>query len=458
MEKSLKIASPFLILALAFLLRIYGLNQSLWLDEAISATVVKNHSYSYIWSVFVLSDTHPPLYYILLKFWSGIFGYWEIALRLPSVFFGLATVYFVYRITIEFDKKAAFLAGLLAATSGLLIYYSQEVRAYSLTTFLVALLALLFLKRKWIPFSLTLLILALIDYLPLIIILVFWLCAFIVGQKKLLVKLGASYLPLILFAIWWYPVFWVQKSSTLEYLEKFPAWGSVLGDSSLKNMGLVGAKFILGRISFDDPLIYASVVLFCLATWLFILTRSLKKAYIFLWLWAIVPVTALFVIGFFTPGFSYFRLIFALPPLYVLLAIGVYRFKSTNLRLKAAILLLTINISSSFYYLFNTNFWREDWRQLVFIIEERLKGGEMVMVSYAEPFAPYVWYAKEPRRIVPFSREKAGAVSSLYTLDYLSDLTDLEGKNTAILKNLGFSEENIYNFRGTGQVRYWVRR
>ena len=36
---------------------------------------------------FFLSDFHPPLYYLVLKAWSSVFGYSEFSLRLPSVIF-----------------------------------------------------------------------------------------------------------------------------------------------------------------------------------------------------------------------------------------------------------------------------------------------------------------------------------------------------------------------------------
>jgi uncharacterized membrane protein len=40
----------------------------------------------------VLGDTHPPIYYLVLRLSSTVFGQSEIAARAPSMLFGLLTV------------------------------------------------------------------------------------------------------------------------------------------------------------------------------------------------------------------------------------------------------------------------------------------------------------------------------------------------------------------------------
>jgi len=55
------------ILLLCLAVRLIGLNQSLWLDEAISANVAKNYSYSEIVNKFSINDFHPPLYIFSIK-------------------------------------------------------------------------------------------------------------------------------------------------------------------------------------------------------------------------------------------------------------------------------------------------------------------------------------------------------------------------------------------------------
>ena len=86
----------FLIFFLAFLVRLISLDQSLWLDEATTARVVHKYNFFEIVTKFSPNDFHPPLYYLIMKVWTNMFGYSEIALRMPSILFSLLTGYLVY--------------------------------------------------------------------------------------------------------------------------------------------------------------------------------------------------------------------------------------------------------------------------------------------------------------------------------------------------------------------------
>src|SRR3989344_4633589 len=166
--------SILLILFIALLLRLVSVNQSLWMDEAVSAVVVKNYSLLEIITRFAPADTHPPLYYMMLRLWTLVFNYSEISLRFPSVIFGVLTVFIVYKIGEKFSKKTAIYSTLLTSIAPLLIYYSQEARMYSLSTLLTAMVVLIFLKKQWLTLSVLILLLAITDYLPLLVLLPFW--------------------------------------------------------------------------------------------------------------------------------------------------------------------------------------------------------------------------------------------------------------------------------------------
>src|SRR3989338_11407589 len=91
-------AKILLLFFSAFLIRLISLDQSLWLDEATTARVVRQYNFTEIISKFSPSDFHPPLYYLFMKIWTNVFDYSEIALRLPSVVFSLLTGYLVLKI------------------------------------------------------------------------------------------------------------------------------------------------------------------------------------------------------------------------------------------------------------------------------------------------------------------------------------------------------------------------
>ncbi len=80
-----------------------------------------------------LSDTSPPLYYLLLYSWTLLFGTSDIALRLFSAVCSLACFPFFVGIARRTGGPAAVLpACVLFAFSPLAIYYSTEGRMYSL--------------------------------------------------------------------------------------------------------------------------------------------------------------------------------------------------------------------------------------------------------------------------------------------------------------------------------------
>lgn len=117
-------------LLLAFALRVYALNaHSLWNDEGTSVALASRSIEAII--VGAARDIHPPLYYILLHFWTPFVGTTEYAIRFLSVVAGVLIVACVFRIACSvFGRRVALIATLLAALSPFQVYYSQEARMY----------------------------------------------------------------------------------------------------------------------------------------------------------------------------------------------------------------------------------------------------------------------------------------------------------------------------------------
>lgn len=87
---------------------------------------------------------HPPLYYVLLKSGTEIWGASALGIRLWSLLFGVATLALVAAIgtTLSGGPYAGLVAAAILAVNQDLIFYSQQARSYSFYTFLVMLLAL----------------------------------------------------------------------------------------------------------------------------------------------------------------------------------------------------------------------------------------------------------------------------------------------------------------------------
>jgi mannosyltransferase len=125
------------LIALAGALRFYHLGtQELWLDEAYSfsgATIDE-------WKLFLLRDSHPPLYCLLLRLWIAGLGETETTIRSLSALFGVLFVPAVMWAGRQmFNPTVGIWSGGLAAISPIHIYYSQEARGYALLMLVVVL-------------------------------------------------------------------------------------------------------------------------------------------------------------------------------------------------------------------------------------------------------------------------------------------------------------------------------
>ncbi len=143
-----------LVIALGSFLRIYDLGaESIWLDEAHSARVSSQTLTSTIAEA--ASGLHPPLYFVILHFWMGLFGNSEVALRSLSAIFGIISILLIYQVGIAlFNREVGLISSFLSAVSHFHIQYSQEARPYTLLLLLSLLSFLFFIQilkheRKW---------------------------------------------------------------------------------------------------------------------------------------------------------------------------------------------------------------------------------------------------------------------------------------------------------------------
>ncbi|HEX8221034.1 MAG TPA: glycosyltransferase family 39 protein [Chloroflexia bacterium] len=116
------------VLALGATLRLYDLGgESYWLDEVIMLRAAGGD----VWSI--LGGARPPVYVLLTHFWIEIFGTSETSTRLLPALFGTLSVLLTYVMGRElFGKRIGLVAALLMSLSAFQVYYSQEIRYYSL--------------------------------------------------------------------------------------------------------------------------------------------------------------------------------------------------------------------------------------------------------------------------------------------------------------------------------------
>jgi hypothetical protein len=472
MGKYFKFFLPGIIL-FAIVVRFVSINQSLWLDEAIGALVVKSQNYRQIITEFPLHDNHPPLYYLTLKLWSDIFGYSEVALRSLSVLMGVATIYVVYKISELLKIKPYWLSPLLLATSQIHIYYSQEARMYIMAAFLASCAFYFFLKEKWSLFSLCLTALVFTDYVPIFLLPVFWVIGFINKKPKEWWKnLVLSHLPLLVLGLLWFPIFLAQSQAGKWLLETLPAWKTVAGGATFKQALLVWTKFTFGRLSLEGKSLYYALVGIFSIPFVLALFRAWKEKSkaTALWFYLLTPLFLGFVASFFFPAFIYFRLLYVLPAFYLLTALGISRF-SKKVQLLLVLTVLTGNLVGWLIYIKDPYQQREDWRQAVSFVEKKAKEKEMVVFSFTEPFAPYRWYASgkviakgltdsisaNPEATRKKTLGETFEAKGVYYFEYLWELHDPQKVVESSLKDEGFNEVAAFDFPGVGIIRYLRR-
>lgn len=398
------------LIIISLSLRLISLNQSLWLDEAITANVVKNYSYQNIAKEFSPYDFHPPLYYLTLKSWSSVFGYSEIGLRSLSVLLSLFSVILVFRFY-------GFWPSLLLSVNPLFLYYSQEARMYSMVTLFVFCAFLAFKKHKTLLYFLFT-FLSLSTFYGSIFFFAGISLYFLVKKdyKNFVIYSLAPTLTLLCLS----PLLFVQYQNSRELLKSVLNWSSVLGSANLKNILLIPIKFTLGRISFYPKIIYYLIsAILVIPLWTIILFKSFKNkpvAFVF-WITLIIG----FVFSLFTPMFQYFRFLYLIP--FMCILINKNYFYSFIFLLFSCI------------YLFNPIFHREDWKSLASTLPD---------TTYMIPSAsdPAIYYNSN---IIIKDLSISPTEKTITVIPYISEIHGLTYQNN--LQQLGYKKISTTNFR-----------
>jgi len=436
----------FFVFLFAFLIRLIALNQSLWLDEAVTANVVRHFNLTQIISKFSPTDFHPPLYYLFMKLWTNLFGYSEIALRMPSILFSLMTGYVVYLIGGVW-AMAFFLF------NPLIVYYSQEARMYMMVTFLLTAALYFFLKilsTKGLDSRLRgndillglFISLAFLTFYGSIFLIVSFLIYYLYKKNYKFFILNTLYFILITLLI--SPLLYQQLINSKVALSQVTNWSLVLGKANLKDLLLIPVKFSIGRISFYPKWLYWGIaggwtgfVMLTIKT-VFQKTVFIKTVFYLL----IFPLILGFLVSFFTPMLQHFRFIYLIPILAIILASG----KKTSMYRYIEV---TGFVIFSLVYLLSSQFHREDWKSLVKSLPKNVP--VYMIMSSSDPVKYYsrnltinnlaslqVSEFEKEITVIPFS-------FGVHGLDYKS-----------LLSNKGYQLKKEISFREVTYER-WVR-
>ena len=494
-----------LLFVLAFFLRLINLNQSLWLDETIVAKVVRTIPFHFIPLQLSPTDVHPPLYYLTVSLWSSIFGYSEIALRLPSIVFSLIAGLYVYKIGVALKNKQV---GLWSAAffllNPLVVYYSQEARMHMMATaFLsIALYYFIILIKEFKISNLTFKNVFFFNLFSFLAMCTFYGSGFfiagmivvycVISTKRsawrdlstepalslsnvleMTKKLFAISLGLLVSLLLLSPLLYLQLLNAKAGLADLKNWNMALGKVEIKNVAMIFLKFATGRVSWYPK---ASYYLFAgiptVFIWLFTLLGA-KKNKLFGYLFILPLLIGLFV-SLWAPMMMYFRFLYLIPIMSILLTSSVIPaeagIQGMDSRLpsfaqgyglakrgndkgsgndKVKYLLIMIYLIFSLLYLLNPQFHREDWKSLSQALSS--KTPVFMIIPSSDPIS---YYRKD---VSVFELRNINKTMFLpETIDIIPYTSEIYGLNYArLLQRIGCIKETQSSFRGDLMIEKW---
>ena len=403
--------SLLLLLWVGMALRTWGLDaQSLWRDE-VDTVRFATQPLPQLLSMFTTPGHNGPFYYLLLRPWIQYFGHVDFALRYSALLLGLLAIPLFYQVMRKgTETRVALLAALLLTASPYAIWYSQELRMYTLVL-VIALGATWCWQRAlwdgrtryWIPYVLLLSVGIYTHYLlalliPTHIILsVFW-------PRQLWRRAWVWILAYGFFVLPYIPLAWWQEkllfSPTFRTGHPFVPWPQMI--QKLLTVFSVGVH----TVKMPAPLPPGSrlvPLLFLAFSGLFLLTaeESRQKTWVYrrrLWLllWFLLPIGGLYLISLELPLFTERYLIWTMPALYGLAALG-----AVALRHKPGLSLLLVGFVLTLFLLgvgYQVRYpIKPDMRDAVAYVETHRQPDSVVLLHLGYLIHAYTYYAPGTR-------------------------------------------------------------
>jgi len=354
-------------------------------------------------------------------------------MRLSSILFSLITIWLVYKIGKEIkDKKTGLWAAILVGVNPLLIYFSQELRMYSMVTMWL-MGSIYFLTRILNPSTklrtnwkniLGFNIMTGLSFVT------FYGSIFLIGAEILYLLINKK-IKLLLMSIWGIilallgigSLLMTQLQYSQDALLQINNWSLALGKVNLKNLLLIPLKFSVGKVSWWPKISYYLIG----ASWSLIVfgatIKGLFKDKLLRFL-LIMPLIFGIIISFKSPMLQYFRFLYLIPIISLLISLGTQ--KNTK-----KILVIGFLIFCGIYLL-NPKMHRENWKDLT----NSLSSNDNIYIieSFADPIKFYNPNLKingfennvpieEKIKIIPYGEEihSLNHIELLRGIDYIKN-------------------------------------
>ncbi len=380
-----------LIILLGIYLRLFQLGKhDFWFDEAWKIEISRDLYTSYL--------DHRPLFNFLLHFWRKVFGEREFNLRLLPASLGILTLPLFYLLSREtLPEKFSLLPLLLLVLSPFHIWYSQELRSYTLTCFLVistTYMYLLWLKRgeKWFPFfTLSLSLTLYTSYLTFLILPVQFIYTGLFYPHRLKRWSLALSISLLLFLPRIYPLYFHYVFLKQSFWAHPP---------TLLTLLITYENLLLGYNSLP-PFYHAS---FLLSFPLLIYSIRFSRRYSFFFLSLLFsPLILLFLISLKFPLFLPRLFLPFSPFVFLLISLGAIRMrKHLSFLLISSLIILEISSLINHYQNLMPSpisyhvgvYPKREFRPLLKFIRERAEEGDIIAHTNPGTATPFLFYSR----------------------------------------------------------------
>lgn len=371
-----------------FIKLLYAGGMYFWLDETSSVFIAQKSVGAIIRESFMVPN--PPLYFILLKGWTSVFGISELSTRALSVIFSSATVFVLYYLARRFfNREAAFYVSLFFTLSQIHLYFSHETRGYTIIAFMAALSFYFYLQTITIPtilnlikYTVTITLLLYIHPVPVILIFIQFICLVLYfrdHRKGTLYIVAGQLITAILFGLW------VLKN---QWISSMQSWLPAPDAKKLKELLVtyLNTEFIF----------YLSAILLVIFILLMIIRVMQKKtnyedirSFIMLLLWGLLPILIIFIISQYSSRWDPRYMLFATPGLYLLIAFIISKLPVNGLiRISLMVLILVLSLIN-----FNLKPVKgEDWPRAISFMREHRNDSTLTLICADYQFMSFSYY------------------------------------------------------------------
>lgn len=328
-------------------------------------------------------DPHPPLFYILMRFWRDAFGSSRAALRSLPLLFSLISILVIYYIgKTRHDSAIGLLAALMLALASPQMIYSVETRNYSMMVLTALLLtaALVEIERhgpdrvRIACFGAVVLTALFTNYFTFFVLLgllfwSFWVFPPRSARRAALAALTA----LIIFALLWLPSV-LRQAHTIQRVNSVPGSPAITSApaQAVSHALLMPIRQIVPNIGADFTAAVLAILGYAIA-WIFLRHRRDLLLYI---CWLIPTVVALFLFDLLFSGqFALIRYTLAIGPA-VFLFLAAWPMK---LPVKSRLVCSLIGPVACLCFVHTAFYrWKGDWPQMARYVASRTQPTDLI--------------------------------------------------------------------------------